>query len=265
SSSFFHDKIQIGDLLDVKAPSGHFYLNVDSDAPVVLIGGGIGLTPVLSMLNFICDSQREREVWFFYGVRNKAEHAMADHLRELAKGNPKLKLNICYSDPSESDVKGQDYDHAERVSVDLFKRVLPSNNYEFYICGPPPMMSSLTEALEEWGVPESRVHFEAFGPASVKKVAHTEVASAEHTGVEVTFALSDKKLMWDGESNSLLEFAEANGITLDSGCRAGGCGTCATAIRSGSVDYLQSPDADVEKGYCLTCISVPKSALTLEA
>lgn len=264
-SGHFHQNLEVGDIVDVKAPSGHFHLNVDGDGPVVLIGGGIGLTPVLSMLNYLTDNNSPREIRFFYGVRNSSEHVMKDYLNELAAKHPNVHLHICYSDPLPSDEPGRDYQHNERVSVDLFKQVLPSNNYDYFLCGPPPMMASVTEGLEKWGVPDSRVHFEAFGPASVKKVSHPETVAQEGSGIEVEFARSGKKLTWDGSANSLLEFAEANGIAMDCGCRAGSCGSCQTAVRSGSVNYTKEPDFEAEDGSCLTCVSVPKSALSLDA
>lgn len=265
-SSFFHDSIEVGEILDVKAPSGHFHLDVDHHAPVVLIGGGIGLTPVLSMLNYIATAPGNRETWFFYGVRNSREHVMKEHLRELASQHRNIRLAVCYSDPLPEDRPGVDYDHAARVSVELFKKVLGVNNFDFYICGPAPMMETLTRDLGDWGVPEERIHFEAFGPASVKRVAQaTEAVPAPAGGgFEVNFSRSAKKLLWTG-AGSLLELAEANGVRIDSGCRAGSCGTCTTAVRDGQVNYLRKPDAEVEKGSCLACISVPKGALTLDA
>ncbi|MGH9808000.1 MAG: FAD-binding oxidoreductase, partial [Terriglobia bacterium] len=166
ASSFFHGCHE-GDLVDVRAPSGNFFLDLNSTRPVVLIGGGIGLTPVLSMLNAICDAAVPRETWFFYGVRNRREHAMYEHLRQIAAGHPNVNLVVCYSDPTDNCIEGKDYDVRGWVSVDLFKKTLPSNNYEFYICGPPPMMESVTQGLREWGVPAADIHFEAFGPATV--------------------------------------------------------------------------------------------------
>jgi len=266
-SSHFHDRIQVGDILDVKAPSGHFHLDVESRAPVVLIGGGIGITPALSMLNYLASAPGKRDVWFFYGVRNGREHILKDYLREIAEQNPNIRLSVCYSDPLPSDRPGQDYDFAERVSVDLFKKLLGVNNYEFYICGPPPMMASLTADLGKWGVPENRIHVEAFGPASVKKVAKPDAAVLEAaSGAEVTFVRSNKTVPWSGTAGSLLELAEAHGIRIDSGCRAGSCGTCVTAIRDGKVEYLAGkPDFDIEKGSCLACVAVPRGALSLDA
>ena len=270
SSSFFHDQLQEGDLLDVKAPRGHFFLDQTTERPVVLIGGGVGLTPVLSMLNSICRSGSKRETWFFYGVTNRSEHAMYDHLAEIRNTHDNVRIVVCYSRPGEDCVEGRDYQHAGYVGVELFKTLLPSNNYEFYICGPPPMMEAATKDLEAWGVPERDIKFEAFGPATVKSKALPKPAQAAAEkaetgdGIEVEFARSGKTLAWKPEVGSLLDLAEANGIALDFGCRAGNCGTCVTAIKEGEVSYLSEPGGEPEDGSCLACIAVPKGRLVLD-
>jgi hypothetical protein len=271
SSNFFHDSLNEDDILDVKAPGGHFFLDTTKHTPVVLIGGGIGLTPVLSMLNTICESGSTREVWFFYGVRNSAEHVMKEHLEQIAAEHENVHLMVCYSNPGDDDVAGRDYQHAERVSVNLFQRVLPSSNYDFYMCGPPPMMNTLVPELAAWGVPEKNIHFEAFGPATVKKATPEKnaeekaAAAAAAESIEVVFAKSGKTVQWDSEADSILDFAEENDIAIDFGCRAGNCGTCITAVRAGDVKYVVEPGAAPEAGSCLACISVPKSSITLDA
>jgi uncharacterized protein len=275
SSNFFHDQLQEGDLLDIRAPGGHFFLDHNAHTPVVLIGGGVGLTPVLSMLNAICASGSKREAWFFYGVRNGEEHVMKEHLAEIERTHENVHINICYSDPTDDDVLGVDYDHDGRVGVDLFKSkvdgkpLLPSNNYDFYLCGPPPMMDSLTGDLATWGVPEDRIHFEAFGPATVKKtkpkVTADDAAAENGETIQVEFNVSGKTVAWNADSESLLELAEAHDVAIDSGCRAGNCGTCVTAIKSGEVDYINEPGEAPEDGSCLACITVPKSNLSLDA
>lgn len=264
-SNYFHQKLNADDIVDIKAPSGQFHLDAEHMDPVVLIGGGIGLTPVLSMLNHIVATGAHRETWFFYGIRNSSEHVMLDHLVSINNEHENINLAVCYSDPMPDDLLGKHYNYAERVSVELFKRVLPSNNYEFYICGPPPMMDSITNDLSKWGVPDSKIHFEAFGPATVKKViSHEATLIAQTSGISINFAKSKKDVVWNGMSSCLLDFAESSGIAMESGCRAGNCGTCSIAIRSGEVEYLSAPGAIVEQGSCLTCISVPKTDLVLD-
>ncbi|MBM3538166.1 MAG: 2Fe-2S iron-sulfur cluster binding domain-containing protein [Alphaproteobacteria bacterium] len=265
ASSYFHEDIEVGNILDVKAPAGQFWLEPADTTPVVLIGGGIGLTPVLSMLQAIVDANARREVWFFYGLRNRTEHVMARHLHRIAAQNPNVSLHVCYSDPTGECQQDVDYQHAERVSVDLMRRVLPSNAPHFYLCGPPPMMQAMVEGLAAWGVPHERIHHEAFGPASVKSAAAaTAPAAAVSTPVEVVFSRSARQCVWDGRS-TLLEMAEANGIRLDFGCRAGNCGTCITALKTGTVDYPSPPGTAVETGSCLACVAVPKGNVTLDA
>lgn len=257
-------------MLQVRAPSGHFYID-RSEAPVVLIGGGIGITPLLSMLNWCLSEQSGREVWLFYGTRNGRELVMKSQLAALAAKHPNFYLRYCLSDPLPEDLAGEEYQIGGRVDVALLRMQLPLKPYHYYVCGPTPMMESLVPALEEWGVRKSHIHFEAFGPASIKRKSSATVAAppdpaaASASEIMVYFAKSGKRLPWRQAAGSLLEFAETNGITVDSGCRAGGCGTCQTTIRTGEVAYRQPPDFDPEAGSCLLCVCTPKTSVTLEA
>ena len=119
-------------------------------------------------------------------------------------------------------------------------------------------------------MPDAHIHFEAFGPASVvRKQATTSSAvrpqsEAEEAGIVVTFAQSGKRVPWQPTAGSLLAFAEANGMAVDSGCRAGGCGTCQTTIRAGEVVDHQPPDYDPDPNTCLLCVCAPKTSVTLE-
>lgn len=269
SSNFFHDQISVGSLLQVRAPAGHFHID-RGESPVVLIGGGIGITPMLSMLNWCLANQPGREVWLFYGVRHGRELVMKAHLERLASAHPNFHLHVCFSDPLPEDAAGGDYQHRGRVDLDLLRMQLPLKPYHFYICGPTPMMESLVLGLEDWCVPDAHIHFEAFGPASIKrkqaKTADSSMPNMEaDKAIIVTFAQSGKQLSWQPVFGSLLEFAEANGVTVNSGCRAGSCGTCQTTIRTGEVAYPQPPEYDPEPGTCLLCTCTPKTNVTLEA
>ncbi len=270
SSNYFHKELAEGDILDVRAPGGAFYLNEKSNRPVVLIGGGIGLTPVLSMLEQIYRTGSKRETWFFYGVRNRSEHIMYDRLAEISSTLENVNVVVCYSSPNEADKIGLDYQHKGFVSAELFKKLLPSNNYEFYICGPPPMMEMITQDLSDWGVPEEDINFEAFGPATIKSTnplvseEGAETVPSEADEVDVVFEHSKKTLRWSTNSGSILELAENNGIALDFGCRAGNCGTCTTAILEGKVTYLNTPGAPPKEGTCLACIAVPDGRLVID-
>ena len=129
------------------------------------------------------------------------------------------------------------------------------------------MMQQLIPALVEWRVPEQDIHYEAFGPASVRAAQPaTQGASVAAAGpFEVQFQRSGRKLVWDGSDENLLEFAERHGVNVESACRAGSCGTCETKVVSGTVKYVRAPDQDVRPDFCLLCVGAPATSLVLEA
>lgn len=265
SSNHFHDHVQIGDILRVKAPAGHFFIDTDPNVPVVLIGGGIGITPMMSMLRWCIANQPQRPVHLYYGLRNSDEHAFKSTLEDMAASHLALRLHVVYSRPLAADVPGRDYQHAGHVDVELLRQTLPHGRHQFYVCGPPAMMQTLVPALAEWGVPVADIHYEAFGPASVKLPGAPEPAAPVAAGVEVKFQRSGRTLVWTGRDTSLLDFAERHGIEVESGCRSGGCGSCETRLLDGSVQYEHTPDHDVAAGHCLLCVGRPATSLVLEA
>jgi ferredoxin-NADP reductase len=267
SSGFFHDRVQEGDVLRVKAPSGHFFIDPDDEVPAVLIAGGVGITPMMSMLRWCVAEQPRRRIHLYYGVRGRGDHAFKSVLEELAATHPAFVLNVVYGSPGPDDVQGRDHQHAGRVDLDLLRRTLPHGRHQFYVCGPPPMMQSLVPALREWGVQAGDIHFEAFGPASVRPpgAVTAEPAAASPQSFELQFSRSGRTLAWDGQDGNLLDFAERHGLALDSGCRSGSCGACQTRLLSGVVTYADKPDHDIPKGHCLLCVGKPQSALVLDA
>jgi ferredoxin-NADP reductase len=221
----------------------------------------------MSMLASLVNQKSRREIWLFYGVRNRREHVFAQDLAAFAREHPYLRLRVCYSQPGENDREGEDYHVKGRVSIELLKKELPSNNYLFYYCGPGPMMEALTNDLKAWGVPEAQLHFEAFGPSSVKRVSNATTAPfAAPARCAVTFRKTGKTVPWSsGNKGSLLDLAESAGVVIASGCRAGNCGTCVVAMQSGDVTYLQPPGSPPEARTCLACIAQPTGDLVVDA
>jgi ferredoxin len=132
------------------------------------------------------------------------------------------------------------------------------------------MLESLVPALEDWGMDDTHIHFEAFGPASIKhRNAKTTVSEAQdqvaNACIDVNFAQSGQQFQWQPFTRNLLEFAEAKGVGVNSGCRAGSCGSCQTKLIAGEVEYHQPPDYDPEPGFCLLCVCIPKTSITLQA
>jgi ferredoxin-NADP reductase len=261
--------VQLGSLLQVRAPAGHFHID-RSDAPVVLLGGGIGITPMLSIVNWCFTEQPEREVWLFYGARHSQDLMSQSHLEALADLHPNFHLHFCLSNADKDMALVSKYQRHGRIDIDLLRRLLPLKPYHFYLCGPTPMLESLVPSLEDWGVPDARIHFEAFGPACVKRKSAVVPSAAEapaqasDSTVSVNFVKSGKQVSWQPTSGNLLAFAEALGIAVDSGCRAGSCGSCQTRIQHGEVSYREAPDFDPEPGTCLICVCTPKTDVSLE-
>jgi ferredoxin-NADP reductase len=263
ASSFLHERVHVGDVLDVRSPAGTFFIDPLATEPIVLVGAGIGITPLVSMLEASILAARGREVYALFGFRHGGEHPFKTHLEKLAAAHPQIHLHIAYSQPRRSDLLFKDFNHHGRLTVARIREVLPSNNLQFYLCGPAALMESLIPALWDWGVPEAHVNFEVFGPASVKSTRQTSQQPAE--ACQVRFARSELSATWNGSLASLLEFGAAAGAVLPSGCRAGSCGECMIAIRSGTVATIKQAGIPVPAGHCLTCISVPKGDLVLEA
>lgn len=275
-SNYLLDRVKENDILDIEAPRGSFCIDPMLERPLVLIAGGVGVTPFASMLRAIVESGSQREAILFYGVQNKEQSALGEELSGLANRQESITVHLCYSRLQEHDSKLPAGHFRERVSVELLKRVLKASNYDFYICGPAAMMESVIADLEEWGVPEKRIFTESFGPASGKalsnvkkatriKTAETKsVASPASKSFRIRFEKSGKSKVWDGTAGNLLEFARANDVHIESGCETGYCGTCVVAIKSGRTVYMKDQVAETEEGTCLTCISIPEEDLVLD-
>ncbi|MGI9417914.1 MAG: 2Fe-2S iron-sulfur cluster-binding protein [Geminicoccaceae bacterium] len=266
-SCFFHDTLEVDRIVDVKAPGGNFYLDMTERRPAVLIAGGIGLTPMLSMINTVAYTKSRREVWLFYAVMNRRQHVVPGHLKRLAREHPNINVVICYAEPTRDCVKGRDFHYRGRVNRRLLQGLLPSHDCQFYLCGPPPMQNAIIEDLRAWGVAEKDIKWESFGKRKgMKKAAPSVDDSGQRVEpIEIVFARSGKVGKWSSEEETVLDVAEAAGVVMDSGCRAGQCGTCATAIKQGSVRYPDEPGTQPLPGTCLTCMAIPKEGLVLDA
>ncbi len=268
ASNFFHDHVHAGNTLQIRAPSGHFHLDTDGLAPVVLIAGGIGITPMMSMLRWCAQHQPQRAVHLYYGVRNSAEQAYKALLEDMAGRMPQLRLHVVYSKPLLDDKEGIDYQHLGHADLPLLKQTLPPGLHQFYICGPTAMLEALVPGLSQWGVASSDIHFEAFGPARVRlseAATAEEAVYAQGAPLDIQFTRSGRTLQWHGKHANLLDFAEAHGIAVESGCRSGSCGSCLTRVASGTVVYDHAPDFDLLPGQCLLCVGKPRSPLAIEA
>ncbi|RKQ37596.1 NO-inducible flavohemoprotein [Oceanobacillus halophilus] len=167
-SNFLHEQINEGDSIDISAPAGDFVQdNQEQDFPLVLISGGIGITPLISMLNTVTVEQPEREVIFIHATTNSQTHAFKDHVKQLAESHSTLKSIVCYDAPTDVDRNNGNFDKEGFIDLDLIRTFVPNKDAMFYFCGPIPFMKAINGALQQWDVNEEHIHFEVFNPIAI--------------------------------------------------------------------------------------------------
>ena len=165
ASNWLHDHAGPGTHLQVAPPAGEFYLDERSEDSVVLLSGGVGLTPMVSMLESIVRSGTGRPVWYVHGAENGRVHALGEHVRTLASQARNVTVQTFYNAPQPGDEPGHHYDHRGLISVDWLARHTPLPEAEFYLCGPRPFLRAMVGGLARTGVPLSHIRYEFFGPA----------------------------------------------------------------------------------------------------
>jgi nitric oxide dioxygenase len=165
ASNWLHDRAGPGTTLSVAPPAGEFFLDEKDDGPVVLLSGGVGLTPLMSMLESIVRSGSGRPVWYVHGAENGRVHAMGEHARKLAAQAPNVTVRTFYHVPGPEDMAGRDYDERGLISADWLSRNTPKEDAAYYLCGPRPFLRAMVGGLARTGVPLARIRYEFFGPA----------------------------------------------------------------------------------------------------
>jgi hypothetical protein len=263
-STHLHDVLKAGDVIEARTPAGNFTIDAFERRSAVLLAAGVGITPLLAMLRHIVykglRTRRIRRTWLFQAARSAAQRAFDEEIADLvAASNGRITLvrvlDDASADPAACDMRG-------RIDLDLLKAKLPFDDYDFYMCGPPLFMQTLYDGLRDLGVADARIHAEAFGPASLARRPDAAASSASArkpagTPVPIAFARSAKEARWKPGDGTLLELAEARGLTPAFGCRGGSCGTCKVKVLAGAVAYPHAPTFAVAEDEALLCCAVP--------
>ena len=266
ASRYLHTHIGVGDTLDVRLPMGSFTLDSLSPRPLVLIGAGVGITPLMAMLREQLASTPSRRVHLFQGARSLADLPFQGELAALQQhAGERLRLHRALSQPEAGAVPGRDYEHTGRLGIEQIKAALTLDDYDFYLCGPGAFTQDIYEGLRSVGVADGRIHAEAFGPSTLRRHGDgdqpvLQQPPAASQAVPVYFARSAKEARWAPESGTLLELAEARGLSPEFSCRGGSCGTCRTKVVSGQVHYPNPPAELPDAGEALICCAVPASS-----
>lgn len=166
-SGVLHDEVEVGDLLEVSVPCGDFVLDEHAAERLVLIGAGIGITPLLSMLHTSQDRWPQRAVTLLYATRDGDHHPMKDEIDALLAGSKAITARVWYEQPRTQDVAGQHYHHAGRIALDAVDAALMPADGRYYICGPDAFMQQQRAALRARGIAGERIQCEVFGPSLV--------------------------------------------------------------------------------------------------
>ena len=268
-SRYLHDTVEEGDTLEVQAPNGKFIFTGKEADSVVLVSGGVGITPMMSITRALTDMEWPGEIYFLVACRDPEHFIFATELERLQERHPNLHVFVAMS-RIEKDIKGF---HRGRLSKELLAKWVPDISSKWiHICGAPPMMDSTKEMLAELGVPAENIHSENFGSQQKPRTKAAErkktgSAAITETAATVSFATSGKstQLLPD---ETILEASERAGVDIDYSCRTGMCGVCAVKLQSGQVtmeveDGLE-PD-DKAAGMILACQAKSTGDLTVEA
>lgn len=257
-SRHFHDRIRVGDKIDAKVPSGQFHLQDNSNKPIVLLSAGVGVTPMIAMLESLVSEhgcakgkQCKRPIAFVHAARNGNEHAFRNHPILRSAEDHGISVTYIYSQPSTQDIVEKAFHARGRIDADLLQGVVANLDSEVYLCGPAGFMKAMQENLKSVGIPADNIKQEAFGPDKTNHQAPVDM------DIDVKLTMSGKKITWNPSKGSLLEHVEEAGVDAPFSCRAGNCSTCLTKVLKGKLDHpagIQHVPAD---GEALICCAKP--------
>jgi ferredoxin-NADP reductase len=262
-SEHLHSAIETGDVLELSEPGGRFVL-APGERPAVLISAGIGVTPVLSMLEGLAREGSRRELWWLHGARSGAEHPFRAEVQAHLGRLPHAHSHVRYSQPHPRDVAGRDYDVAGRLSGREIIALGAPTDSEFRLCGPPDFVADITDDLLDLGVAPERIRSESFGAAHSARPGVAAVPALAGTGPTVAFSRSQVTTRWDPSFASLLDLAEASAVPAAFGCRVGACHGCRAGVIAGSVRHEPEPLEPPPAGSALLCCAVPEGELVLD-
>jgi ferredoxin-NADP reductase len=279
-SRFLHDKASVGQAIEVRGPVGAFVFDGGNADSIVLIAGGVGITPMMCVIRYLTDMSWPGEIFLVYAARSTDELIFREELEYLQRRYRRLHAVVTVDARSE----GTAWMGLEGpIDKQALSHAVPGiDKRRVHLCGPPPMMAAIRRMLSELGVPEAQIKTEAFGPAtglvpppptaspplpppSVARVIDqieqsTAVPDAVVPAVgpaaaTLSFARSHKSAALPPDK-TVLEVAESIGVPIDYSCRVGTCGLCKTKLLAGNVT-MEVQDAltpeDKAAGLILAC------------
>ena len=251
ASLHLHHKLAIGELIEAKFPQGNFWLDTSVKRPAVLLAGGVGITPMISMAqqSYVegIRTRYTRPINIFHSAQTKAQLAFYDHFKQLESATDK---SIAYYP-----VIGKRISKQTLLESMRSLEVIQASDY--FLCGPESFMQAMYDILLELGVADKNIFAETFGPSALKRITlQNDMAEEAETSI-VEFRDASIKQQWHKGGATLLELAEEQGLSPPYSCRSGNCGSCAVKLHAGTVTYRTEPSADIAENEVLICCAVP--------
>jgi len=163
-SSYLHEHWQVGETINITPPAGDFHLQENTETPVVLLGAGVGVTPMISLLKSVLEKRKNQKIIFVHAVKNSNQHAFKQFIDETVKQHAKrLEKITFYEEPLATDQLSKDYDHKGLMDLESVHTIVNQKDADYYLCGPKPFMASLYKTLSSWGIDKNNIHYEVFG------------------------------------------------------------------------------------------------------
>jgi ferredoxin-NADP reductase/DMSO/TMAO reductase YedYZ heme-binding membrane subunit len=272
-SKHLHDAIRVGDCLDVVAPAGRFTFTGAETSSLVLIAGGVGITPLMSQIRYLTDLDWQGEIYLLVSARTEGEIIFRQELDRLRQRHPNLRVTITLSNEAGGDWTGE----RGRVSPELLTRAIPDlARRRVHICGPTEMADAIKLMLVDLGVPGEAIHGESFASPSRKEgsvqrdlrtMPEMTTPASAGSATSITFSRSGRSAPIRADW-TVLEIAEQIGVSINYDCRAGICGQCKTKLLAGRVrmdvdDALD--ESDRANQVILCCQARCLDAVTVQA
>jgi ferredoxin-NADP reductase len=269
-SGFFHEHVNEGELVDCSGPSGSFIFTGRECKCILMIAGGVGITPLMSVLRYLTDRSWPGDIFLIHSVHSPQDLIFREELAYLQRRHPTLRVIFTVSHPEGTDWSGA----SRRITKEFIKASVPDLPSRYvHVCGPVPMMETVRKELLELGVPAGRIKTEAFGPA-LGKPEPTQAppptsaeAPAEVALPTVSFSVSEKSAPFPPDK-TILDVADQVGVDIDNSCRVGTCGTCRVKLLAGTVSMAVEEGlepGDRDKRIILACQAKSSGDVTVEA